>query len=50
MMEAFQQHNENWKNIRVVMADKDIGERDVAPTKCCCSHMLIPRPTKRDHL
>ena len=29
MMEAFQQHNENWKNIRVVMADKDIGERDV---------------------
>ena len=29
MMEALKQNNVQWKNIRVVMADKDIRERDV---------------------
>ena len=29
MIEALKQHNVHWENIRVVMADKDIRERDV---------------------
>lgn len=28
MFEAFKKHNSNWNNARVVMADKDIKERD----------------------
>ena len=29
MMDSFKEHNDEWERIRVVMADKDIGERDV---------------------
>ena len=29
MVDAFKQHNQEWQKIRVIMADKDIGERDV---------------------
>jgi len=29
MMNTFKQHNEAWKKIRVIMADKDISERDI---------------------
>ena len=29
MMEAFKQHNSSWDKVQVVMADKDISERDV---------------------
>ena len=29
MMDKFKQNNSNWTSIRVVMSDKDIGERDI---------------------
>ena len=29
MMNTFKQHNEAWKKIRVIMADKYISERDI---------------------
>ena len=29
MVETFKNHNDEWKRIRVLMANKDIGERDV---------------------
>ncbi len=41
MMEAFKQHNQNWKNVRVVMADKDIGERDVVKEQLPNASVLI---------
>ena len=29
MMDTFKKHNAEWVKVRVVMADKDIGERDI---------------------
>ena len=33
MMDTFKKENPNWEKVSIVMADKDIGERDV--TKLC---------------
>ncbi len=46
MINAFKKENPNWEKILIVMADKDIGERDVIKqfTKCitliCLFHTL----------
>ena len=41
MMNTFKQHNEAWKNIRVIMADKDIGERDIIKSSIPDAAVLI---------
>lgn len=41
MMETFKKHNVNWNKIRVIMADKDIGERDVLKQCMPNSSVLI---------
>ena len=41
MMDAFKKHNVNWESIRVVMADKDIGERDVIKQQLPNAAVLI---------
>ena len=50
MVDAFKQHNQEWQKIRVIMADKDIGERDVlkrcfpnASVLICLFHTLLGR-------
>lgn len=47
MTDAFKKHNDKWNRIRVLMADKDIGERDVlkqslpdVPVLICLFHTL----------
>ena len=41
MMETFKKRNPAWSKVRVVMADKDIGERDVIKTALPSSSVLI---------
>ena len=41
MMEAFKKHNVDWEGVRVVMADKDIGERDVIKQQLPNAAVLI---------
>ena len=41
MMNTFKQHNEAWKKIRVIMADKDISERDVIKSSIPDAAVLI---------
>lgn len=41
MMEAFKKHNADWEHVRVVMADKDIGERDVIKQQLPHAAVLI---------
>ena len=47
MVETYKNHNDEWKRIRVLMADKDIGEHDVlkqslpnASVQICLFHTL----------
>ena len=39
MLNSFKEHNDEWEKIRVVMADKDIGERDVI--KLCVPNATV---------
>ena len=41
MMNTFKQHNEAWKKICVVMADKDISERDIIKSSVPDATVLI---------
>ena len=41
MIDVFKKYNTEWKRIRVVMADKDIGERDVIKQCLLNSYLLI---------
>ena len=41
MVETFKNHNDEWKRIRVLMADKDIGERDVLKQSLPNASVLI---------
>jgi len=41
MMNTFKQHNEQWKSVRVIMADKDIGERDIIKSSIPDAAVLI---------
>ena len=41
MMNTFKQHNEQWKSVRVIMADKDIGERDIIKSSIPDTVVLI---------
>ena len=41
MMETFKKHNLNWDRIRILMADKDIGERDLLKQCMPNSSVLI---------
>ena len=41
MMNTFKQHNEVWKKIRVIMANKDISERDVIKSSIPDAAVLI---------
>ena len=40
-MDAFKKQNSRWEKIRVVMADKDIGEQDVIKKCLPCAKVLI---------
>ena len=39
MFDTFKQHNDRWEAIRVVMADKDLKERDVI--KQCLPNAVV---------
>ena len=41
MVATFKNHNDEWKRIRVLMADKDIGERDVLKQSLPNASLLI---------
>lgn len=41
MVDTFKKYNMNWKKIRVVMADKDIGERDILKQSIPSASVLI---------
>ena len=41
MVDTFKKYNVNWKKIRVVMADKDIGERDILKQSLPNASVLI---------
>ena len=41
MADTFKKHNAEWKRIRVLMADKDIGERDVLKQSLPNASVLI---------
>ena len=41
MVDSFQKHSLAWRNVRVIMADKDIHERDVLKQKFPGSSILI---------
>ena len=41
MMNTFKQHNEAWNKIRVIMADKDISERDIIKSSIPDAAVLI---------
>ena len=41
MMNTFKQHNEAWKKIRVIMADKDISEREIIKSSIPDAAILI---------
>ena len=41
MLDMFKKYNADWKKIRVVMADKDIGERDVIKLSLPNTSVLI---------
>lgn len=41
MLETFKKNNENWSHIRIVMADKDIGERDIIKSNLPTASVLI---------
>ena len=41
MVEAFKKHNSNWKSVRVIMADKDMTERNVFAAAFPQAELLI---------